>query len=556
MRTYGRLKLHDGRWWFLEIEPHVVIRLKHVFQKIPKTAVAPHIAIDDTPENARELEWFMSRYAFRISDSDLLYLTGERGKHLQKMEELEAIVRPDYVPVKFDLKLEPRIYQKTGTSLYLANKRLLIGDVVGLGKTAQAIASFCEPKTLPALVVVQTHLPKQWLEETRKFTTLSVHIIKGTKPYSLPPADVYITKYSCLAGWVDIYNTGFFRSVVFDEIQELRRTGTLKYDAAKIVTEKADYVLGLSATPIYNFGDEIYNVLDLINPGCLGNWGDFAREWCSFENRIKDPKALGTYLRENFLFLRRTRKDVGRELPPINKIIYKVDYDEEKVATMEERARMLAIRTTTGSFIERGQAARDLDIMMRMYTGVAKAKGVAEYVKVLLESGEPVLLAGWHRDVYDIWLKELKDYNPVMYTGSESPTQKEKSKQDFISGESNLMIISLRSGIGLNGLQERCSLVVFGELDWSPKVHDQVIGRVDRDRDEGEQQVTAIFLVTDSGSDPPMIDLLGLKSSESQAIVDPDNALEVVHADESRIRKLAEYVLRKAPPVKEEQQTP
>ena len=550
MRTYGEVVFDGGRWRFVKLEPHVAIRLKQLFAKIPKQAVAPEITLDGTPEVARDLEWFLLRYPLAIADNDKELMAAERNRHLRKIEDLEAIMRPDYVPRELLLKLPLREYQATGTAVYLANQRLLNGDVVGLGKTAQAIAGWCDPRTLPGIAVVQTHMPKQWVEEIAKFTDLKVHVIRGTKPYSLPPADVYITKYSCLAGWVDVFNTGVFKSVVFDEVQDLRRKESRKYDSARVLSSKAEFVLGMSATPIYNFGDEIYNILDLINPGCLGTWQDFQREWCGYNNTVTDPKALGTYLRENFLFLRRTRKMVGRELPPVNKIVYTVDYDEETVASIEERARTLAIRVTEGEFIERGQAARDLNILMRMYTGISKAKFVAEYVKVLLESGEAVLLAGWHRDVYDIWLKELKDYNPVMYTGSEGPAAKEKAKQAFMKGETNLMIISLRSGVGLNGLQDRCSIVVFGELDWSPGVHRQVEGRLDRDGQE--DQVTAIYLVSESGSDPLMVDLLGLKSSQAHSIVDPEEAIGSVQADESRIKKLAEYVLGKKSSSKEE----
>ena len=197
-----------------------------------------------------------------------------------------------------------------------------------------------------------------------------------------------------------------------------------------------------------------------------------------------------------------------------------------------------------GSFMERGEAARELDMLARYTTGISKAREVAQYVRILLENGEPVVLAGWHRDVYDIWLKELEGFNPVMYTGSETGTQKEKAKEAFLNCETNLFIISLRSGAGLDGLQKRCKTIVIGELDWSPKVHDQLIGRVDRDGQD--EQVTAIFLVSDSGSDPVIINLLGLKASQSHGIVDPLLAPAQQFSDDSRIKELAKAYLSKA----------
>lgn len=530
-----------NRWTIDSLEPHAAIRLKNIFQKIPRW-ITPPIHLPNIPDQCLDLEWFISRYKLEITNHDLKYLIDQKNAHLNKMEELERILLPDYVPKEFKIKGSLRDYQSKGVEVYLKNGRLLVGDDIGLGKTLVAIGSFCDLTTLPAAVVCQTHLPNQWKEQIEKFTDLKVHIIKKTTPYDLPKADVYIFKYSNISGWTDIFTTGFFQSLVLDEVQELRRDSSAKYQAGRILSKSVKRVLGLSATPIYNYGDEIFNVLDLINEGCLGSKYEFMREWGGYNAGISDPKALGTYLRENLFMLRRTREEVGYELPAVNKIIHTVDYDEDAVLKVEGIAKQLAIKVTTGSFIERGQAARELDIMVRQATGVSKAKYVAEYVKLFLENNEPVLLAGWHRSVYDIWLEELKKYKPVMYTGSESAAEKEASKNAFISGETNLMIISLRSGIGLDGLQRRGKIVVIGELDWSPQVMEQLIGRLNRDGQT--DQVTAIYLVSESGSDPLMIDLLGLKSSESNAIINPTDALQTVVSDDSRIKALAERLIR------------
>ncbi len=72
-----------------------------------------------------------------------------------------------------------------------------------------------------------------------------------------------------------------------------------------------------------------------------------------------------------------------------------------------------------------------------------------------------------------------------MYTGSESGSQKDKAVKSFVNGDTNLMFISLCSGVGLDGIQKRCSVAVFEELDWSPGIHHQLIGRLDR---EGQQK--------------------------------------------------------------------
>jgi hypothetical protein len=398
----------------------------------------------------------------------------------------------------------------------------------------------------PAAIVVEPHLADQWLQEyIETFTTLRGHIIKGTKPYDLPWADVYIFKYSNIFGWTDIAATGMFKCVVFDEIQSLRGgTGTAKGRAANVFADHAELRLGLTATPIYNYGAEIFEIVRFIEDGALGTIHEFYTEWCGAgDGSVKDPRALGTYLREIQLVIRRTEDDVAGQMPPVNTISHVVRHDEQIAEDAEARAYQLAIKVTTGSFVERGSAARELDAFTRQVTGVAKAKSVAAYVRVLLEAGVPVLLAGWHREVYDIWLEDLAEFRPAMYTGSETAAQKNKTKQSFINGDTDLLILSLRSGAGLDGLQRRGSTVVFGELDWSPQVHKQVIGRLRRPGQT--RQVDAIYLHSNFGSDPLMIEVLGVKASQARNIVDPLAGAEMVFSDHSRIQALAQMYLNK-----------
>jgi len=54
-----------------------------------------------------------------------------------------------------------------------------------------------------------------------------------------------------------------------------------------------------------------------------------------------------------------------------------------------------------------------------------------------------------------------------------------------------------------------------------------------------------VNLISDSGSDPLVVNFLGLKSDQSNKIVNPDSELETVHTDESRIKMLAEMYLKK-----------
>jgi len=132
-----------------------------------------------------------------------------------------------------------------------------------------------------------------------------------------------------------------------------------------------------------------------------------------------------------------------------------------------------------------------------------------------------------------------------MYTGTESPREKQRAKEAFVSGESQLLIMSLRAGAGLDGLQHVCQTVVFGELDWSPGVHEQCIGRVYRD--EQGNPVMVYFLISEVGSDPIVSDVLGVKREQIEGVRNPgENLVERQDIGENQLRALAKRFLSEA----------
>lgn len=549
-RTYGeirRLPTADG-WVITDIEPHVALRLKQIFPVIKKTDRKP-FTLKGGPQLDADLDWFMDRYPLQISQEERELIRERRTLFETKQDEIASILTHKWEPKDnfgFRKGKAPFGYQAQAAEITRRLGRLLVMDEVGAGKTVTAFASICDPQYLPALIVPETHLVTQWAEELREFTNLTCHIIKKTTPYELPPADVYICPYSKLGGWSDYADRLGHRSIVFDEMQQLRHgRSTAKGEAAWNFRQFAQLVVGCTATPIYGYGSEIWHVMQYIEEGCLGSWDDFTQEWCTALGNgkwaINDPPALGAYLRERHLAVRRDETETGQKQTPPNIITHTIPFDTEVLESDEMMMRHLAKQVLEGDFVERGQAAREFDMRLRQITGIAKAPHVSAFVQILLEAGQPVLLCGWHREVYDIWLDRLRQYNPVLYTGTETPARKDKTKRAFMEGHSNLMILSLRSGAGLNGLQYRCNTVVFGELDWSPEVHKQVIGRLRR---RGQaKQVDAIYLHADGGSDPAVISVLGVKASQAQGIVDPFAKAGKQHSDASRIRQLAQLYL-------------
>lgn len=547
MKTYGTLTLDRERrlWRLADLAPHVAIAFKRLFPRVPVTATEIHMS--DADDVRADLDWFMHRYPLAHAEHAAIAEAQERLA--DTIAERDRILLPNWTAPEtraFRPGYAPYLYQSQAAQIALRNPGLLLGDDVGLGKTISAIAACAMGAPLPAAVVVQAHLAQQWADRIEEFTTLRAHVIKGTKPYSLPPADIYIFRYSNIAGWVNVINEGAFKTVIYDEMQELRHgRGTSKGAACHIASMKAELRLGLTATPVYNYGDEIYNVMHFIQPGLLGNADEFSREWCS-GRIVKNPDGLGSYLRDKGYFLRRGEDDetVGASMPPPNVIDWEVDYEQSAIDDEAALTRMLAQTVLSGSFVDAGRAARELDLKMRQMTGLAKARSVAAYVRLLLQESPRVLLAGWHRDVYSIWERELSEFAPTLYTGSESAAGKGRSVEAFTAGDSRVMMISLRSGVGLDGLQFHCQDVVFGELDWSPQVHYQIIGRLRR---PGQRhQVSAHYLHTNGGSDPVLLETLGIKTDQGRGITQPGKAAVERFTDDSRIKRLAAHILAEA----------
>jgi SNF2 family DNA or RNA helicase len=423
----------------------------------------------------------------------------------------------------------------------------------------------------PVAVVCDTHLVRQWEREVNRFVpSLKTHIVRTMKPYDITEIrkpggrtihkmpDVVILPYSKLATWSrELADTYKVNGVVFDEAQALRRRESERYTAATYLADRTQYVFGMSATPIYNYGGEIFNISRVIfGEDRLGTREEFFREWCvntgeERKARLKNPGAFGAWMRANHMMLRRTRKDVNRELPPLQRITHVVDTDPEYLKQVEGQAGALArmmLADVEQNKGDRMRASEEFSNALRQATGLAKSPYVAAFVDLLVENGESVVLFGWHHATYRIWMERLKQHNPKLYTGMQSITQKEEAVRAFTSGESKVLIVSLRAGAGLDGLQYVSSTAVVGELDWSPMVIKQCIGRLDRDGQENP--VTAYILVAEDGLDPVMMEVLGIKQYQSDRML-TEGELELQQRIDSGavLRRLAEQYAKKAPAV-------
>jgi len=517
--TYGTLSYNrKSKCWTIKGDPCVTELAKRLFPGCDGRGrgVARFTA------HARiigDLNWLMLRYPLKIKESDQKKwdeaLEKARQYAVRKQKSLVSPISANPPASEFSGQLMP--FQQLGLGFLLANRRCLLADEMGLGKTVQALSFIASTGEYPALIVCPPHLVRNWVRECERFLkpdgSLRVHVLRGLKPYALPEADIYIVHYLLLRGWKEELPEYHFSSIIFDEIQELRHSGTEKYSAASLLSDSSDNVIGLSGTPIYNNGGEIWNVINILDFHFLGDYESFSREWCyGYGNQIvQKPELLGEHLKREGMILRRLKSEVLKELPPKRRLVQEIDWDDKVYKElMRPVANQLLALETADSASARALIEDQISQTQRQATGVAKAPYVAAFVKSLIENGEKVLLMAHHHAVMDIYKKELKPFKPVFITGRETDAKKDAAVRAFMNEDTDLCVISLRSASGLN--LQRATCVVFGELDWSPAVHSQAEDRAHRIGQT--DSLLCYYLVSPRGSDRDMQDSLGLKVSQ------------------------------------------
>jgi len=520
--TYGTLSYNRrAKCWTIKGEPCVTELAKRLFPGCDghgrgEARFTAHRRI------IGELNRLMLRYPLKIAERDIdrwqnaLEDARDYAERRQRALTMPESCRPP--EDTFNGELLP--FQQQGLSFLLGARRCLLADEMGLGKTVQALSFLATTAAYPAIIIMPPHLVRNWQREVERFLPgdIRVHVIKGLTPYDLPEADIYICHYLILRGWKEVLPKIGLRTVIFDEIQELRRNGSGKYSAASLISEACENVIGLSGTPIYNNGGEIWNIINILDFHFLGDWESFTREWCYGyrSDIVAKPELLGEHLRREGIMLRRLKSEVLTELSPKRRLVQEIDWDDrvyrELMLPVAEKLKLLR---ATDDPSRRAIIEDDICQRQRQATGIAKAPYVAEFVRALVQAGEKVLLMAHHHAVMDIYKEELKALKPKFITGRENDRQKDESLRAFMEGKTDLLCISLRSASGLN--LQRASCVVFGELDWSPAVHSQAEDRAHR---IGQQDsLLCYYLVSPRGSDSDMQDALGLKVSQFVSIM-------------------------------------
>ena len=465
------------------------------------------LSITASNENVRLLKMVLSEYPLKIIGKDRWYellMSMEQRKHMQHVITSLAPVTPD--PKYFTGVLMP--FQKYGLDFLLKTEgNALVADEMGLGKTVQTLAFVAQrPDIVPVIIVAPLVTLENWKREIHRFLrmysdtqdTPRVKIIRSGKRDDLEPADFYLINYELVHKRVKDITELNPAMVVFDEVQNLRRTNTYKVHACTELANHSSILhrIGLSGTPIHNNGMEMYEIAEVIKPGIFGTKEQFKEMFYDIDEYgqvdfMQD--RLAEFLQKN-LMIRRRKLDVLSDLPEKNKVQQTIPIDtqmyEEKISKMY--AKIEKAKQRLGAAIKEDERKRrlaefnslllEMRVEERQIAGLAKAPNVVEYIKELLDdyTDEKFVVFCHHRRVHKILADGLWEYNPLQIIGGQSDVARQDAIDAFQQNPDNRVIIcGLRAGnVGIS--LTKASYVLFAELDWSPAVHAQAEDRLHR----------------------------------------------------------------------------
>jgi superfamily II DNA or RNA helicase len=217
-------------------------------------------------------------------------------------------------------------YQVDGVAFLASRGRALLADDMGLGKTAQAIAAFCRLERTAdvrrTLIVCPASLKHQWHQEIARFLGRheSVTVVGGSREVRrqqyAAAAGVVITSYELAR--TDEAEVGRYAPdlLILDEAQRIKNWRTQTAAVVKRIPSR--FVFVLTGTPLENRLDDLYSILQVIDPHLLGPLWRFNQEFTALDERgkITGYRNLDR-LRSRVLpvMLRRRKEDVLAQLP-------------------------------------------------------------------------------------------------------------------------------------------------------------------------------------------------------------------------------------------------
>lgn len=455
-----------------------------------------------------------------------------------ELRELSKATEADPLPELAHLGLPPYPYQWAGIRYALRQRRVVIGDEVGAGKSLQAIGAIEAAGAYPVLCVVPERLRGNWRREwERALPNRSVELLYGTQP-SMLWAEVNIIGYSVLSSWATELALHDFGGLVIDEGHAIKHKTSQRSQAAQVVAEpirrRGGMLLDLTGTAITNGTTrDLEHQLDTI--GALHRLVDLD-ESAAYQTKVAEFRrryeyAQGGYQRLHAdlratAYVRREKAEVLPDLPEWTR--YRIDLDLESELVEYRKAEKDLIRwIEENKGLEAADAAMRAMALARINTllhlaGKAKATAAVRWISEFFESRpDASLLAFAHQR--EVQAELATAFSPVIrFQGGMSDTQTLAATDAFQNREAQLAVCSLMAaseGLTLTA----ADTVLLAEQGWTPKDKTQPLGRIHRPGQDANK-VTGVTLVATDTIDTWLYDLVEQKMAVETEVLKGERA--------------------------------
>ena len=483
---------------------------------------------------------------FRCYDDALSFVLEQREQaHRQQLlkDRIKNLKDPYF---KTLLKTDLFPYQREGVYFAVRAGRSLIADEMGLGKTIQAIAMAemlrKELSISRVLIVCPTSLKYQWKSEIEKFTDSTAHVVEGgplARPaqYHDPEHFYKIVGYHTVGNDLETINESEPDLVILDEAQRIKNWQTKTSQSIKKV--QSDYALVLTGTPLENKLEELYSIIQFIDPFLLGSLFSFLQRYQVTDDTGKvvgyqHLNEVGKILKD--VMLRRTKKKVMRQLPLRQDKNLFVPMTEQQRTLHDEYADMVAKLVhkwkRLGFLPEKDRQRLMIGLnMMRMACNSTyvidqktrhdtKIEELFNILDNIVDAGgeKVVIFSQWERMTrlvaQDLEAREIKfEY---LHGGVPSAQRKDLFTNFNKNPECRVFLSTDAGGVGLN--LQAASWMVNLDIPWNPAVLEQRIARIYR---MGQRKrVSIINLVSTGTIEHRMLDVLRFKSGLAGGVLD------------------------------------
>jgi SNF2 family DNA or RNA helicase len=415
-------------------------------------------------------------------------------------EEFVSLAHLRFVPFPHQLAAARR-------ALSRLRGRAILADEVGLGKTIEAclVLSELSHRRLArrTLILVPPGLVEQWAEEIdRKFALPALVLGSQAWDLRLHPWDAPLIIASLAtarrAGWSEEIASIEWDLVIADEAHRLRNPQSASAKLVKAL--RARRLLLLTATPVENRLDDLFQLVNLVRPGLLGTLPSFRRTYAAGKSGelATNVDALQRQTRE--VMIRHRRSEVALMLPkrlaqtiavhagPEEAALYaeisQRVRDAARDASQTEKFTLRAIQRAAGSspralrsVLER-RHWDDLATRAANIPVVQKTAVLFELIERHRARDEKVIVFTGFRPTLDMLAEAARARMPVaVYHGGLDRKQKVETIRSF-EADAPLLLTTEAAGEGRN--LQYCHVMINYDLPWNPMQIEQRLGRIHR----------------------------------------------------------------------------